>query len=286
MASSDVVLSFDHPRNLEISVHFGERIAIVDVIKSLQLDPCNVSHPLIANAISYYSLGVRYSFQALPKNLLAIADEKPNDQMSLPGLDCLAQQRITKKQGKSNLERIFRALIYDERPTLTANLIWLADLAALKYPPSYFDRLFQLIEDPRVAKLRRPQLKTAKISAGLDTIFPGTDNSTIQQFLCEMFAGRRGFRLPQSSNKKSAGAALRDTFVAWLAHSNPQTVKTYLSKARRPQDGGMVSQDQVSHMVEDVVHSMVNVWVLPHDLRNKTILDLSSLFIKSVTVNK
>ena len=38
----DVVLLFDHPRNLEISVHFDDLAVVVDVIKSLQLDACNI----------------------------------------------------------------------------------------------------------------------------------------------------------------------------------------------------------------------------------------------------
>ena len=141
--SSSVVLLFDHPRNLEISVYSGGQQAIVDVIKSLQLDPCNVFHPLIAKAITYYSIGVRCAPQQLPKNLRSVSDQLPKGELGEPsGLDKLAAQRIIKTQSKRNLERIFQALIYDERPTLTANLIWLADLAASNYPARYFDRLF------------------------------------------------------------------------------------------------------------------------------------------------
>lgn len=289
MVMNDVVLLFDCPDNLQMTVHGGDRTAVIDIIESLQTDPCNVGHPLIAKAISYYALAVRSAFQPLrsKRHRDLLRSLTPEQQKTRENLKMLEKQRLTKKQAQKNLDQIFKALVYDVRPTLTAFLMILGDAAACKYPPNYFDALSKIIREPEVSRNRRADLKIVKVKQRLGEMFPQVDHSSVLKFLEDIYECNSDLRLPRRDGGHP-GAALRNVFVAWLTNSDPQSIKTYRSNMRGSFTQGplSISPDTVEHIVEDVVLSLTPMTVLSPALRSPLVIDLSTLIVKTVTVNK
>ena len=285
----DVVLLFDCPDNLQITVHGGDRTAVVDIIKSLQNDPCNVGHPLIAKAITYYALAVRFAFQPLrsKRHRDLLRNLTTEQQKTREDLKALEEQRLTKKRAQKNLNQIFKALVYDARPTLTAVFMILGDAAAAcNYPPNYFDALSKIISEPDVSRNRRADLKVAKVAQRLGAMFPQVDHASVLKFLNDIYECNSHLRLPRRDGGHP-GAALRNAFVAWLTHSDPQSVKTYRSNMRDSfaQAPLSIPPDTVEHSVEDVVLSLTPMTVLSSELRSPFVIDLSTL-VKTVTVNE
>jgi hypothetical protein len=279
-----ISLSFDQPNNLQVMVTNDARTVVVDIMESLRRDPCNIGHPIIARAVARYALAVRFSRQT--------AHSQKHRELVRDGLQKLTpdQQKareptkahqLSKEQATANLSRVFEALVYDARPSLTEALMIIAGAVADNYPPTYFAELSDILSQPEIARIRRSDLRVERIERRLNELFSDADHSTVLRFLRDIFNHDCDLLLPKRSGG-IAGAALQNTFVAWMAGSDPNTVKTYRSRrnTRTARSEASPTPITLAHAIEDIMLRISPIDSLPASAET---IDLSDLCVQPLT---